>query len=117
MCAFHIKLLATGQRFDGNFRSWGKGQGLRRGRRQDRGSLDKCTLTVFACARVFFVGIAARVFLCSYPFFFQDGSGGIARVKRGLDVAVPEKSLVVLPLKIKARQATERTRKTTNSGM
>ncbi|CAE7272244.1 unnamed protein product, partial [Symbiodinium natans] len=33
---------------------------------------------------------------------FKDASGGIARVKRGLDVEVPEKSLVVLPLKVKA---------------
>ena len=32
----------------------------------------------------------------------QDGAGGIARVKRGVDVEVPANSLVVLPLKIKA---------------
>lgn len=32
----------------------------------------------------------------------KDGSGGIARVKRGVDVEVPLNSLVVLPLKIKA---------------
>ena len=38
------------------------------------------------------------------PWLFaeQGGSGGIARVKRGVDVEVPLNSLVVLPLKIKA---------------
>ena len=32
----------------------------------------------------------------------QDGAGGIARVKRGVDMELPLNSLVVLPLKIKA---------------